>query len=103
MYMSYCAEEMGIPFPEVINLQLDNTTAEAFMNQTVMNTRLRHIDVRQDWVRVLRDHGIVKPTHVSSRLNMADMFTKIMGPQEFCYHRDKILTPLPSALIPGGG
>ena len=54
LHLSYVAEELGIGFELPFNLQIDNTAAEAFANDTVIKTKLKHIDCRQDWVRILR-------------------------------------------------
>ena len=48
LHLQYCMEEMHIDFPEVVNLQVDNTTAVAFANNTVTKSKLKHIDCRQE-------------------------------------------------------
>ena len=50
--------EMGVDFPKPIPLQMDNTTAEAFANNNAKKTKLKHIDARQEWIKVLRDKSI---------------------------------------------
>ena len=74
-------------------MHLDNTTAEAFMNDTVARSKLKHIDNRQDWVRALRNKNIVIPVHIDTKINPADMYTKILLPQDFIRHRDRLLHP----------
>ena len=83
LHLSYVAEELGIGFELPFNLQIDNTAAEAFANDTVIKTKLKHIDCRQDWVRILRDRTICTPTHVDTKLNVADLFTKILPADDF--------------------
>jgi hypothetical protein len=78
MQLQYISEELNIQFPRPAKLQMDNTAAEAFTNNTVIRTKLKHIDVRQDWVRCLRDNNLLIPIHVPSADNMADFFTKIL-------------------------
>ena len=99
LHFSYCIEEMGIAesttFPKPMKLLMDNSTAEIFANNTAFRTRLKHIDVRQQWVRVLRDKSIVIPQHVPTKDNLADLFTKILGTEEFIRLRDLMMTPLP--------
>ena len=55
LQLSYMAEEIGMSFPKPAILGMDNAAAEAFTNDTVIRTKLKHIDQRQEWVRVLRD------------------------------------------------
>ena len=57
---------------------MDNTTAEAFANNNAKKTKLKHIDARQEWVKVLRDKSILVPVHVPTKRNLADIFTKIL-------------------------
>jgi hypothetical protein len=99
LHFSYCIDEMGITesssFPKPMTLLMDNTTAEIFTNDTAFRTRLKHIDVRQQWVRVLRDKSILIPKHVPTKVNMADLFTKILGTDDFIRLRDLMMIPLP--------
>ena len=57
-------------------------------------TKLKHIDCRQEWVKVLRNKDILKPVHVDSKDNVADLFTKILPRGTFERLRDSIMTPL---------
>ena len=43
--LSYSTDEIGIPFPSLVDLQMDNSTAEVFVNGTAYKTKLKHIDV----------------------------------------------------------
>ena len=99
LHLSYVADEMGVRFPKPAVLQMDNSTAEAFANNSVVRSRLKHIDVRQEWVHILRGKSLIKPTHVSTRDNLADMFTKILMPQDFIRLRNSIMRVLPPALL----
>ena len=68
LHLSYIADEMhNIEFPKPIVLEMDNTTAECFANNTAFRSKLKHIDTRQHWVKTLRDKNIVIPRHVFPR------------------------------------
>ena len=95
MYLSHVADEMGIDFPAPYKLQIDNTAAKTFAKNTAMKTKLRHIDVRQDWVKVLRDKQISEPIGVPGEINLADLFTKILPKPMFEKHRNKCLHRVP--------
>ena len=66
-------------------MQIDNAACEAFINHTAFKTKLKHnvIDCKQEWVRMIRDKTILKPVHVESALNLADLFTKILDRATF--------------------
>jgi len=91
LHLSYIVDEMGIQFPAPIKLQMDNTTAEAFANNSAYKSKLKHIDARQEWVRMLRNKDILRPVHVDTKLNVADLFTKILPVDDFIRLRDMIM------------
>ena len=72
-------------------LRMDNTAAEVFTNNTANKTRLKHIDCRQEWVKMLRNKALVKPLHVPSADNLADIFTKILPKPVFTTLRDRMM------------
>ena len=84
---------MGITFPSPFILQIDNTTAEAFINASTNRSKLKHIDVRQWWCQMLRDKSVLKPQHIDSPFNLADLFTKILDRPVFERLRDRIMVP----------
>lgn len=96
--LKYICEDINIDFPCPAHLQMDNTAAEAFTNNTVVRTKLKHIDVRQNWVRCLRDHNLLLPIHVPSTDNLADFFTKILLGPTFKRLRDRMMVELPDHL-----
>ena len=85
------ADEMGLDFPKPFYLQIDNTAAIAFAKKTAFKTKLKHIDVRQEWVRTLRDKNVMLPVHVPSEFNLADLLTKILSAFVFQRLRDRIM------------
>jgi len=95
LYLNHVMEEMNIPFPEPYFLQIDNTAAITFAKGTAMKTKLKHIDARQDWVKVLRNKNISVPVHVPTELNLADLFTKILAAPTFTLLRNRILHMVP--------
>ena len=88
---AYLIEEMGMEFPYPFELQMDNTTAIAFCEETVRRSKLKHIDCRQEWCRMIRDKGIVVAKHVNSSENVADILTKVLEPRVFIGLRDQLM------------
>ena len=64
-----------------------------FINHTAFKSKLKHIDCRQHWLRVLRDKNILIPVHVDTKGNIADLFTKILERAVFELLRDRIMVP----------
>ena len=70
---------------------MDNEAAKVFCQGTAQKTKLKHIDCRQEWVRMLRDRDLMIPQHVPSEENLADILTKILSTDEFERLRDLIM------------
>ena len=81
--MGYICDELGMAYDLPIKLQVDNAAAIAFGDGRVRRTKMKHIDVRQEWVRALRDSEVCKLSKVDTKLNLADLFTKILDPDTF--------------------
>ena len=82
---------MGIPFPKPFTLQIENIEAIAFADNSAFKSKLKHIDVRQEWVQTLRNHSIINPVYVPSEENLADLFTKILDAETFTRLRDRMM------------
>ena len=92
MRVSYGVSEMGIrDFLMPMTILMDSTVAESFMKNTCTKSRMKHIDVRQSWVQIIRNNSIAQPAHIDSSSNLADMFTKILPRVSFVKNRDAIM------------
>ena len=92
LHLSYIADEMHIPdWPKPMKLLCDAAVAITFMDNSASKSRLKHIDVRQQWVKQLRDTNLVVGVKVPTKDNLADIGTKILGPQIFIPLRDQML------------
>ena len=72
-------------------MQIDNKAAIAFSDNSAFKSKLKHIDVRQNWVQTLRNKSIVNTVHVPSEENNAGMFTKILRAELFTKFRDNTM------------
>jgi len=84
---------MGISFPLPFDLQMYNSTAEVFVNDTAYNAKLKHVDVRQKFVQTLRDKNILRFLHADTKDNAANLFTKILGEQDFTRLQSMVIKP----------
>ena len=92
LHLGYVSGELGMVFPQTIDLEVDNETAIMFSKDTVRRSKLRHIDSRQSWVEALRDDRIVRFVKVHTDENLADLNSKILNAPRFLYLRNKIMT-----------
>lgn len=84
LHFSYVCEEMGMnDFPSPMTVFTDSTVAIAFSQGTCKRSKLKHIDVRQQWVRIMRDYKKVVVKHISGKLNVSDLLTKVHAKHEF--------------------
>ena len=97
MNLKHIISELNMPFPKPYKLQIDNAAALVFTTNTANKTRLKHIDQRQQWVKVLGDKNISDPTHVPTEFNLADHFTKILPPHRFKQLRDRCMYRVPTS------
>jgi hypothetical protein len=88
MHLSYVTQELGLEdFPSPFPLQIDNAACIIFMDNLSRVSRLKHIDLRQEWVKQMRDNSIVSPTKVGTDDNLADLLTKPLTKaklEQFC-------------------
>ena len=84
---------MESPFP--FTLELDNEAARIFADASAQRSKLKHIDCRQEWVKILRDKAVCTPVHIPTKDDLADLFTKILPLGDFIRLRDQLLHPAP--------
>ena len=82
---------MGIPFPKPFTMNVDNKAAIAFSDNSAFKSKLKHIDVRQEWVQTLRNKSILTTKYVRSEDNLADLFTKILTADIFERLRNRMM------------
>ena len=96
LHLTFILDEMGLGLISPIVLEVDNSTAIAFADDSGKRSKMRHIDCRQRWVQALRDHSFVTLQKVYTNDNLADLFTKILGPLKFEDLRNRIMWRCPS-------
>jgi hypothetical protein len=95
IHLGYVCSELGISgFPSPFQLYVDNAAAEIFMGNLSGVTRMKHIDVRLNWVLQMRDTQIAIPVHIASEHNLADLFTKILAKPRFTFLVEQLIKDL---------
>jgi len=88
LHLSYVSDEMGWPMELPMEIQVDNAAAIAFGGGNTRRSKLRHIDVRQQWVTQLRNAEVCRLIKVDTKANLADPFTKMFTADEHARLRD---------------
>ena len=89
-HMCYVLEEMNIPgLTMPLPIGTDSSCAVAFAKEGQTKTRMKHIDMRDEWVQDLRNRSKVNPYHLPGTENPSDLYTKIQTKTEFLKCRDR--------------
>ena len=95
LHMYHVCDEMKIGnFPMPIIVNTDSTVAQAFMANTCLKTRMKHIDVRQNWIKLIRNAQVCLPQYIPTADNLADFFTKILFKSTFIKLRKSLMTDI---------
>ena len=76
LYVKNVLESLGLKVQLPMILEMDNKGAVDLANNWSIGGRTRHIDVRQVFLRELKEAGILKVVWVAGCDNDADIFTK---------------------------
>jgi hypothetical protein len=73
-----------------ISLLCDNESAIKLANNPVQHSRTKHIDIRHHFLRDHEAKGDIDLHHVSTKRQLADIFTKPLDEQRFCALRNEL-------------
>ena len=76
-------ESIGLQVELPMILECDNKGAVDLANNWTAGGRTRHVDVRQNWLRELKENGILIVQWIPGPENNADMHTKNLGGPSF--------------------
>ena len=83
-------EVMGTVGP--IRVHIDNKAAIDIANAKGLTRRVKHIEIRDAYIRILRERGIVEVIQVPSLQNRSDVLTKAFsGPDAFIHARNMLM------------
>ena len=71
-------------------LKIDNQSAIALSKNPVFHDRSKHIDVRYHYIRECVEEDRVRLESIGTTEQLADMLTKALGKERFCWLRSKI-------------
>ena len=79
-------ESVGLKVKKPMILRIDNKGAMDLTNNWSVGGRTRHVDVRQHFLRELKEQGLIKVEWISTEENESDLFTKNLAGPAFEKH-----------------
>ena len=73
-------------------LEVDNKGAVDLANSWSHGGRTKHMQVRNYWLRELKEKGLIRVKWIPGKGNVADMLTKILNEKDFKRHREIIVS-----------
>jgi hypothetical protein len=78
-------QELNIPSTSVVVLSDNEAALDMADGTTTNHQKSKHIDIRYHQVRHFVQEGKVEVSHISTEYQIADIFTKALGPQRHQY------------------
>ncbi|XP_026398227.1 uncharacterized protein LOC113294006 [Papaver somniferum] len=82
-WLHYLFRDLRITIPKPIPIYCDNQAAIHISENPFFHERTKHIEIDCYFVREKLLSGLIKPTYLSSALQLADLFTKPLGVDHF--------------------
>ena len=81
IFTSRLLNELGVRLPDsTITIHCDNTQTISLINKEIskLQTKLRHVDIHNHWLRQEVARGVIRVEYVPSSEMLADGFTKVL-------------------------
>ena len=92
MFAYYIMIGMGLTVELPMVLYIDNRGAVDLANNWSVGGRTRHMDVKQNYLRELKESGMIRSMWKSGEEITTDMNTKNTQVKTFWYHSDKVMS-----------
>jgi hypothetical protein len=73
-----------------VPLLCDNESAIRLVDNLVEHSRTKHIDIRHHFLRDHRQRGDIDIYHISTKNQLADIFTRPLDEKRFCMLRSEL-------------
>ena len=84
--------ELKVPIAGEIEIHIDNDAAKSMAENPVNHERTKHIDTAFHFIREVVQAKVVSLYHVSTKENIADLFTKSVSWVDFKRHVGSLVT-----------
>jgi hypothetical protein len=89
LWMRQTLQDFGYNLSKV-SLLCDNESAIRLADNPVKHSRTKHIDIRHHFLRDHQQMGDIDIYHISTKNQLADMFTKPLDEKRFCRVRSEL-------------
>jgi hypothetical protein len=86
LFVMRLMESMGLKVKKPMVLKLDNKGAHDLAHNWTIGGRTRHVDVRMNFLRELKEEGLIVTDWISGESNPSDLFTKNLAGPAFEKH-----------------
>ena len=90
MWLKSLLASLGVLHDKPMKLYCDNKAALHIAANPVFHERTKHIEIDCHFVREKVQSGEIMTTYLPSKLQVADMFTKALGRQQFLFLSSKL-------------
>ncbi|KAJ0557365.1 putative RNA-directed DNA polymerase [Helianthus annuus] len=90
LWMRWLLTELGAPLDAPTPLFCDNQAACHIANNSVSHEHTKHVEMDCYFVRERVESQEVQPTHIVTKMQLADVLTKALGTHQFHALIDKL-------------
>ncbi|XP_044485332.1 uncharacterized mitochondrial protein AtMg00810-like [Mangifera indica] len=83
-------KDLGVIISEPVELYCDNKAAKDISTNPAFHERTKHIEIDCHFVRDKIQEGLIKPYHIRTTEQLADIFTKPLGSKQHFYLLHKL-------------
>lgn len=89
IWLQQIISELGLKC-DTVPMYVDNQSAIKLTYNLEYHKKTKHIDICFHFVREIQKRGNIDVRYIDTKHQLADIFTKALAKQQFCYLRDKI-------------